>query len=110
MSESCMVIISMNPIELKFYPFMIWLNRCAGSCNVFSPKICFPKEIKDVNVKAFNMIAKQDEAKEVTEHISCDCKYKFNRTTRNSKQKWNDKTCQCECKNCSQIINQVLYW
>ena len=31
------------------------------------------------------MVAKQDEAKEVTEHISCDCKYKFNRTTRNSK-------------------------
>ena len=55
------------------------------------------------------MVAKQDEAKEVTEHISCECKYKFNRTTRNSKQKWNDKTCQCECKNCSQIINQVLY-
>ena len=55
------------------------------------------------------MVAKQDEAKEVTEHISCDCKYKFNRTTCNSKQKWNDKTCQCECKNCSQIINQVLY-
>ena len=34
----------------------------------------------------------------MTEHISCDCKCKFNSATFNSKQKWNNKTCQCECK------------
>ena len=33
----------------------------------------------------------------MTEHISCD--FKFNGTTCNSKQKWNSKTYQCECKN-----------
>ena len=32
-------------------------------------------------------------------HISCDCKCKFNSSACNSKQKWNNKTCQCECKN-----------
>ena len=32
----------------------------------------------------------------MTEHISCDCKCKFNSTTCNSNEKWNDKTCQCE--------------
>ena len=53
---------------------------------------------KDINVKAFNMITKKDEAKAMTEHISCGCKCKFNSTTCNSKQKWNNKTCQCECK------------
>ena len=44
------------------------------------------------------MITKKDEAKAMTEHISCGCKCKFNSTTCNSKQKWNNKTCQCECK------------
>ena len=34
----------------------------------------------------------------MTEHISCHCKCKFNSIICNSKQKWNDKTCQCECK------------
>ena len=34
----------------------------------------------------------------MTKHISCDCKWKFNSTTCNSNQKWNNKTCQCECK------------
>ena len=89
--EPCMVrpaLIDMNPNELKYYPFMISLNKCAGSCNVLSPKIFVPKETKDINVKAFNMIRNKDEAKAMTEHISCDCsKCKFNSATCNSKQK-----------------------
>ena len=32
-------------------------------------------------MKAFNMITNKDEAKAITEHISCDCKCKFNSTT-----------------------------
>ena len=58
-NESCIVrptLIAVNPLELKYYPFMISINKCTGSCNVLSPKICVPKETKDVNVKAFNMI------------------------------------------------------
>ena len=100
--EPCMVrpaLFDMNPNELKHYPFMISLNKCAGSCHVLSPKICVPKETKDINVKAFNMIANKDDAKAMTEHISCDCKCKFNSTICHSKQKWNNKTCQCDYKN-----------
>ena len=100
--EPCMVrpnLIDMNPVELKYYPFMISLKKCTGNCNVLSPKICVPKETKDINVKTFNMITNKDEAKTMTEHISCDCKCKFISTTCNSKQKWNNKTCQCEYKN-----------
>ena len=100
--EPCMVrptLIDMNPVELKFYPFMISLDQCTGSCNVFSPKICVPKETKDINVKVFNLIANKNEAKTMTEHISCDCKCKFNSTKCISNQKWNNKTCQWECKN-----------
>ena len=80
--EPCMVrsaIIGMNPVELKYYPFIISLNKWAGNFNVLSPKICVPKESKNINVEAFKV------------HILWDCKYKFNSTTCNSKQKWNDK-------------------
>ena len=45
------------------------------------------------------MIANENEAKVMTKHIPCDCKCKFNSTTCNSNQKWNNRTCQCECKN-----------
>ena len=99
--EPCLVrstLINMNPFELKYYLFMISLNKCTGSCNVLSLKICVPKETKDINFKAFNMITNNNEAKAMKEHISYNCKCKFNSTTCNSNQKWNNETCQCECK------------
>ena len=86
-------IIDMSPVELKYYPFMISLNKCTGSCNIVSSKICAPKETKDIYVKVFNMITNKDDAKAIIKHISCDCKCKFNSTTCNSNQKWNNRTC-----------------
>ena len=41
-------LIYLNSVELKYYPFLISLDKCAGSCNVLSPKTCVPKETKDV--------------------------------------------------------------
>ena len=35
-----------NRVELNYYPFMINLDKCTGSFNVLSPKICVPKETK----------------------------------------------------------------
>ena len=67
-------LINMNPIELKYYPLIISLHKRTGSCNVLFPKICVPKETTDINVKAFYMITNKDDAKAVTEHISCHCK------------------------------------
>ena len=76
-----LTVADMNPVELKYCPFMTSLNKCTGLCNVFSPKIRAPKETKDTYIKAFNIITKKDEGKAKTEHISCDCKCKFNSTT-----------------------------
>ena len=39
--EQCMVrptLIDVNPVELKYYPFMIGLNKCNGSCNVLKKR------------------------------------------------------------------------
>ena len=59
-------LIDMDPNELKYYPFMISLNTCTGSCKVLSTKTCVPKETKDINVKEFNMVTNKDEAKAMT--------------------------------------------
>ena len=53
---------------------MISLNKCSGRCNVLSQKRCIPKETKDINVKAFNIITNKNEVRPMTEHSSCDCK------------------------------------
>ena len=45
-------------------------DKCTGSCNILSPTLFVPKETKDINIKAFNMITNKNEAKAMTEHIS----------------------------------------
>ena len=90
-------LIYMNTVELKYYPFVINIDKCTGSCNVLPPKICVLKETKELT--ALDVITNKKEAKPMTKHISCDCKCKFNNTTCNSNQKWNNKTYQYECKN-----------
>ena len=54
--EPCMVrptLINLNPVELKYYPFMISLNKLLEAVLSYLQK-CVPKETKDINVKAFN--------------------------------------------------------
>ena len=46
-----------------------------------------PKEKKYIYCKTFTMIKNRDGAKKLAEHISYDCKCKFNSTTCNSNQK-----------------------
>ena len=70
--ETCMVrptVTDLNPIGLKCYLFMIRLDKCNGSCNVLSPKICVPKETKGINVKVFNVITNKNKAKTMAKHI-----------------------------------------
>ena len=83
----------MNPVGLTYCPFMISLNKCAGSYSLIAQKVHVPKETEDISVTEFNMIANKDEAKAMTEHISYDCKCSFNSTTCNSNHKWSNKTC-----------------
>ena len=65
--EPCMVrpsLIDLNPVELKYYPFMISLDKCHGSFIALSPKICVSKKTKEINVKVFNIITNTNEAKQ----------------------------------------------
>ena len=33
---------NLNPVEIKFYPFLISLDKWNGTCNVLLPKVCVP--------------------------------------------------------------------
>ena len=59
---------------------MVNLDRCIGSCNTLnssSNKIYVPNKTEDINLSMFNMITGINESKELTKHISCKCKCKF---------------------------------
>ena len=52
-------IININTNEPLFYPYSIKVNKCKGSCNTINDpdaKICVPDEIKNTNVKVFNLM------------------------------------------------------
>ena len=55
------------------------------------------------------MITNKNEAITMTKHISCDCKCKFNSTTYNSNQKWNNRMCQYKCKNYHKCKNDYRW-
>ena len=56
-NESCMTrstLIDLNSAKFNFFPFMISLDKCNGSCNAIddlSKKICVPSKTKSINVK-----------------------------------------------------------
>ena len=77
------------------------LDRCVGSCNTFndlSNKMCVPNKTEDLDIYALNMLTGISESKILLEHVSCECKYKFDGRKCNSDQKWNINKCRCKCK------------
>ena len=77
--KSCIVkptLTDLNPVEFNYYPFMVSLDKCSGSCNAavdLSTKLCVPNKAKDLNLKIFNMITRINETTTLIKHISCDC-------------------------------------
>ena len=67
-NEPCMIwlfLIDLNPVDFKYYHFMISLDKCSGSCNSvndLSLKIYVLSKTKDVNVKIFNIMTNRNEA------------------------------------------------
>ena len=67
-NQQCMVeptLINLHPNGssqgLRYYPFVVNLDRCVGSCNTLyglSNKVCVPRKTEDLNVSVFNMITR----------------------------------------------------
>ena len=48
---------------------MISLDQWTRSFTFLSSKICVPKETKDIDVKAFNMVTNKNQAKTLAKHF-----------------------------------------
>ena len=94
-------IISLNTNEPLFYPYSIKINKCKGSCNTINDpyaKISVPDNIKNTNVKVFNLMSKTNETRHIKWHKTCKCKCRLDASVCNNKQRWNEDKCRCECK------------
>ena len=87
--------------EFHCYQFAVKLDRCVGNCNTLNDlfnKVCIPNKTEDLNLSMFNMITGTNESKTLAKHISCECKFKLDRTNSNSNQRWNNDKCRFDCK------------
>ena len=94
-------IINVNSKEPIFYPYSIKTSKCSGSYNnVNDPfaKSCVPDAIKNLNIKVFNIISMTNETRHIEWHETCKCKCRLDPSVCNNKQRWNEDTCRCECK------------
>ena len=65
-NQKCMIqptLINLHPNEYSqefpYYPFLVKLDRCVGSCNTLndlSNKVCIPNKTEDLNLSVFNLI------------------------------------------------------
>ena len=87
-----------NPI---FYPFSIKINKCSGNCNDINDpyaRICIPDVLKNLNIKAFNLMTRTNETRHIEWHEKCKSECRLDRIICNNKQYWNGDKCRCECK------------
>ena len=94
-------IVNLNTNEPMFYPYSIKINRCNSICNTINDpyaKICVLDQIKDTNVKLFNLTSRTNETRHIKWHKTCKCKCRLDASICNNKQRWNDDKCRCECK------------
>ena len=84
-----------------FYLYSIKINICKGSCNTINDpyaKICVHDQIKDANIKVFNLMSRTNEARHIKWHKTCKCKCRLDASICNNKQIWNGDKCRCENK------------
>ena len=69
--------------------------RC-NNINYPYAKICVP-DVKNLNVKVFNLMSRANETRHIEWHETCKCEYKFGANICNNKL-WKKDIRRCECK------------
>ena len=83
-------IINRNTNEPLFYTYSIKINKCKGSCNTVNDphaKICVPDNIKNTNVKVFNLMSRTNETRHIKWHKTCKYRSRLDASVCNNKQR-----------------------
>ena len=59
-------------------------------------KMCIPDNVKNINLKVFNLISRTNETRCIKLHETCKCR--LDASVCNNKQRRNEDKCRCECK------------
>ena len=101
--------INLGTNEPLLYPYSIKINKCKGSCNTVNDpyaKICAPDNIKNTNIKVFNLMSKTNETRYIKWYKTCKCICRLDASVCNNKQRRNEDKCRCICK---ELIDKGMY-
>ena len=94
-------IVNISSYDPIFYPFSIKVNKCSSNCNNISDpyaKTCVSDVVKNLNIKVFRLITLSNETRHIEWHETYMCICRLDKTICNSKQRWNEDKCRCQCK------------
>ena len=83
-------IANINSHELSFYPYVVKTSKYSGSCNKTNypyAELCVPDDIKNMNVKVFNLISRSKETGYINWHETCKCKCRLDASVCSNKQR-----------------------
>ena len=78
-NQKCVVrpkMVDINSNSPMFYPFSIKVNKCSGNDNSINDpyaKICVPDTVKDLNVRVFNLMSRNNDPRHIKWHETCKC-------------------------------------
>ena len=96
-NQECRVrpqIVNLNRDKPVFFLFNIKTSKCSGSCNnINNPfaKLCVSDVVKNLNVKAFNLVSRTNETRDIEWYETCKCKCRLDASVCNNKQRWKKK-------------------
>ena len=92
---------NVNGCEPIFFHCSIKKSKGSGSSNNIYDlyaNLCVPDVVKNLNVRAFNLMSRANETRHIEWHESCKSKLRLDASICNNKQRWNEDKCRCECK------------
>ena len=95
-------IVDSNKNEPTCYTFSISIKKCSGSCNNINDpyaKLCVPDVVKNINVKAFNVMSWSNQLRHIEWHESCKCKCRLDASVCDEGFIWNPSGCNYEYDN-----------
>ena len=108
-------IVNVNSEGSIFFPFSIKTNKCSGSCNnINNPyaKLCVLDIVKNLIVKVFNLMSRNNEKRHIEWLGSCKSECRLDASVCNNKQRWNDDKCRCKSKKLIDkgVCDKVSIW
>ena len=94
------VIVEVDPLQHRYYPFMVKLPRCAGGVHLANPSVkrCVPSTYNSVPYSMYMLPSYETATVNLVHHTGCKGECVKTSSSCNIFENWNENQCLCKCK------------